>query len=122
MRRKPASICVLPQGQLPATNAAEDAMQTHSKSRGIPLHRAQLLPRFNVQSQFLGNLAHQSRRQTLARLHLATGELPAAAVFLRRALSPQHTPLSIQYKSCHHLQCSVLAFHTPASIDQSHDL
>ncbi len=103
---QPAGVCVLVQLQLSARNAAQEALHAQVKGRVIPLHRVQQIPHQHLQPQFLCNFAHHGCLRGFARLNLAAGELPAAAVLTLRAFHRQHLPRLIQNEGCHHLHDS----------------
>ncbi len=92
--------------QLAAGDAAEIAAHTQVKGRIIPLHRVQQVTYLHLKPQLLGNFARHSRLRGFPRFNLATGELPAAAVFMLLAFHSQHPARTIQYNGRHH-------FHNP---------
>ena len=108
---QPAGFSVLVQLQLPARNAALEALHAQVKSRVIPLHRVQQIPHLHLQPQLLRNFTHHSGLRGFPRLNLTARELPAAAVLALRAFYSQHLPRLIQDEGSHHFHDSRLRIH-----------
>ena len=102
---------MLVQLQGAAKQAAGKALHAEVEGGVIHLDRVHELPNGNMNLQFLGNLAGQGRLRRFARLNLAAGELPAAAVLALRAFYSQHLPRLIQNEGSHHFHDSELRIH-----------
>lgn len=94
-----------------ALNSAEIAAHAQVKSRVIPLHRVQQIPHLHLQAQFLGNFTSHGCLRGFARLNLAAGKLPAAAVLVLRALHRQHLARLIQNEGGHYFHDSGYRVH-----------